>query len=104
MNFEGLDSRRSIGSRLPVDAGIVLDCSRTVTEARSGGYRPPRPNMFADLVESYSLLAVAVLGAKAQLLGKAVMDDAALRGQSVNVAFEKSRTIASTKRHLPLGE
>lgn len=86
MNFEGLDSRRSTGSRQPVDAGIVLDCSRTVTGVRSGGCRPPRSDTVADLVESYSLLVVAVLGAKAQLLDKAVMDDAALRGQSVNVA------------------
>ena len=60
--------------------------------------------MAADLAGLYLLLAVAVLGAKAQLLGKAVMDDAALRRQSVNVAFEESRTIALTKRRLPLGE
>lgn len=99
-----MDSRRSIGARLPVDAEIVLACSRMVTEARSGGYRPPRSGMAADLAGLYLLLAVAVLGAKAQLLGKAVMDDAALRGQSVNVAFEESRTFALTKRPLPLGE
>jgi hypothetical protein len=42
-----------------------------------------------DLAECWSLL-VAVLGAKAQLLGKAVMDDAALR-QAVSKGHLKER-------------
>ena len=68
-----------MGSRMGAGAGIVLDCPRMVTEGRSGGYRPPRLDTAADLVGYCLLLVVAVVGAKAQLLGKAVMDDAALR-------------------------
>ncbi len=103
-NFEGWDSKRSIGSRLLVGAGTVPDHSKTATEVLFGGYRPPRLSTVADLTESYLLLVAAVFGAKAQLLGKAVTDDAALRKQSVKAAFECSRTNALTKRHLPLGE
>ena len=59
-----------------------------VTEDRSGDCKPRESDRPADLIETCSPLVVAELGAKTQLLGKAVVDDAALREESVKVTLK----------------
>jgi hypothetical protein len=68
-----------MGSRRPAGAGTGLDYSGTGTEGRSEDCRLREQGTAAVLAEYWSPRVVAVLGAKAQLLGKVVMDDAALR-------------------------
>jgi hypothetical protein len=70
---------RSTGFRAPAGAGIDLGRSRRATAARSVDCTRPAPGKVAAQAECCLSLAVAVLGAKARLLGMAVMDDAALR-------------------------
>lgn len=69
----------SMDSRKAVGAGIGLDCSGTVTGDRFEDCRLREQGMAVVLAEYWSPRVVAVLGAKARLLGKVVMDDAALR-------------------------
>ena len=77
VNFEGKDLMRSTDCRA-LAAEIVLDYSRMVTVDLTVCCICQVLNTAAAQPD-YSALEVAVLGAKAQLLGNAGIDDAALR-------------------------